>query len=112
MVDLGASWVEGMDGNPMTRLAEQANARLFPTPPDGATQYLVGPNGPDREASEEEVAVLEAGAGQVEEAVPDAAESLAATGEDASLEELADELRAAADNDDIEDDTLQLAGIE
>lgn len=38
VLDMGASWVEGTVGNPMTELAEQAGASLFPTPFDGETQ--------------------------------------------------------------------------
>lgn len=45
-------------------------------------------------------------------AIEEAFQSLNATGNDASLEELGDQLRAAVDDDGIKDDALQLAGIE
>lgn len=38
-VDLGASWIHGVDGNPMTTLANAANADMIETDYDSATLY-------------------------------------------------------------------------
>ena len=38
VVDLGASWIQGLDGNPMTELAKQAGVALYPTFVNGTKQ--------------------------------------------------------------------------
>ncbi|MEU9047625.1 MULTISPECIES: NAD(P)/FAD-dependent oxidoreductase [unclassified Kitasatospora] len=38
-LDLGASWIHGVDGNPVTDLAKQAGARTVVTDPESATDY-------------------------------------------------------------------------
>lgn len=58
------------------------------------------------------MALLEAGVEAVEGAVEEAAAELEATGEDASLEEVAEGLRDAVDEDAVPQDEVQLAGIE
>lgn len=42
-MDLGASWIHGTQGNPLTDLAGQAGARLVPTSYDAA--MMIGPSG-------------------------------------------------------------------
>jgi monoamine oxidase len=42
-MDLGASWIHGQRGNPLTALAEEAGAQLVPTRYDAA--MLLGPDG-------------------------------------------------------------------
>lgn len=42
-MDLGASWIHGQRGNPLTALAREAGARLVPTSHDAA--LLLGPDG-------------------------------------------------------------------
>lgn len=53
-MDLGASWIHGQQGNPLTGLARDAGAGLVPTSYDAA--ILLGPNGaqiePDLEEAE------------------------------------------------------------
>ena len=39
-VDLGANWIEGVEGNPLLTLVNATHATLFPTPLDGTTQYI------------------------------------------------------------------------
>ena len=39
-VDMGANWIEGVAGNPLAALVNATRARLFPTPADGATQFI------------------------------------------------------------------------
>lgn len=38
-VDLGASWIHGVEGNPLTELAKQAEATLITTSYDSSTLY-------------------------------------------------------------------------
>ncbi|WP_308255776.1 FAD-dependent oxidoreductase [Geminocystis sp. GBBB08] len=38
-VDMGASWIHGKEGNPITKLAKSANAKLFPTTYNNAIVY-------------------------------------------------------------------------
>jgi monoamine oxidase len=38
-VDMGASWIQGKKGNPITKLAKSANAQLFPTTYNNAIVY-------------------------------------------------------------------------
>lgn len=80
--------------------------------PTVCLQYTVGLEGPDSAASEEEVALIEVGPEAVNAAIEEAFNSLNATGDDASLEELGDALRAAVGDDEVKDDALQLVGIE
>jgi len=42
-MDLGASWIHGITGNPLTRLADQAGAKRFPTVRDN--DVLIQPGG-------------------------------------------------------------------
>jgi len=42
-MDLGASWIHGITGNPLTRLADQAGAKRFPTV--GDNDVLIQPGG-------------------------------------------------------------------
>lgn len=42
-IDLGASWIHGQRGNPLTALAKEAGARVVPTSYDAA--MLLGPDG-------------------------------------------------------------------
>ncbi|RXS70606.1 NAD(P)/FAD-dependent oxidoreductase [Streptomyces sp. TM32] len=39
-LDLGASWIHGIDGNPIAALAAKAKARTVVTNPDSSTDYL------------------------------------------------------------------------
>ena len=39
---MGASWIEGVIGNPMTALARRARAKPYPHPLSAETQYLTG----------------------------------------------------------------------
>ncbi|WP_141578708.1 NAD(P)/FAD-dependent oxidoreductase [Actinomadura sp. WMMA1423] len=39
-LDMGASWIHGVDGNPITDLAEMAGARTVVTDPGSSTDYL------------------------------------------------------------------------
>ncbi|MEV0415850.1 NAD(P)/FAD-dependent oxidoreductase [Streptomyces sp. NPDC050448] len=41
-LDLGASWIHGIDGNPITDLAKKAGAKTVATDLDNATEYLAG----------------------------------------------------------------------
>lgn len=41
-MDLGGSWIHGLDGNPLTRLAKEAGAQLVETSEDSAVFYLPG----------------------------------------------------------------------
>ena len=55
-VDLGASWIHGVQGNPLTALAKQAGAKLIPTDYDNRTRFR--PDG--RELGNAEDEALEA----------------------------------------------------
>ncbi len=55
-LDLGASWIHGVKGNPLTALADQVNARRVPTDYDSLTIF----NTDGAELSEAEGAALEA----------------------------------------------------
>ena len=37
---MGANWIEGVKGNPLATLVDATRATLFPTPADGATQFI------------------------------------------------------------------------
>lgn len=54
-MDLGASWIHGLRGNPLTTLAEEAGAQIVPTRYDAAMQ--LGPDGaeivPDLRSAEQ-----------------------------------------------------------
>lgn len=41
-MDLGGSWIHGLDGNPLTRLAKEAGAQLVESSEDSAIFYLPG----------------------------------------------------------------------
>ncbi|MEE1784931.1 NAD(P)/FAD-dependent oxidoreductase [Streptomyces sp. SP17BM10] len=41
-LDLGASWIHGIDENPITDLAEKAGARTVVTDPESSSDYLAG----------------------------------------------------------------------
>lgn len=40
-VDMGASWIHGKEGNPITKLANSINAQVFPTQSEKAIVYDV-----------------------------------------------------------------------
>mgnify|MGYP001589977595 CR=1 FL=1 len=66
-VDLGASWIHGREGNPMTELGRELGARMVPTDDDAYTAY--GPDG--REVDEDAIDTLE---GDLDEAVDEASD--------------------------------------
>ncbi|MEU9078663.1 NAD(P)/FAD-dependent oxidoreductase [Kitasatospora sp. NPDC048538] len=51
-VDMGASWIHGVDKNPITDLAKKAGARMVTTDPESATDYLANGHKAD-DASEQ-----------------------------------------------------------
>lgn len=65
-IDLGAAWIHGDDGNPLTKLAEEAGARTVPTDWDSLAVY--GPDGViDAEAVDDADAAWESVSGELED---------------------------------------------
>ncbi len=71
VVDLGASWIHGVDGNPLTELAEEVDAAQHPFDYDDAEVRLVGD---DVDAFEVTATIEHEYAADVADLSPDAAE--------------------------------------
>ncbi len=84
-VDLGASWIHGVDGNPITELARKAGARTVATSLDSGTEY--GTDG--EEVDKATAAAIEHWRTQIAEALTDAQEEDDDEARDASLRAVA-----------------------
>lgn len=94
-VDLGASWIHGVDGNPVSELAEQAEVEVATTDYDDEVVY--GPEG-----YEDDPAVVDGNDERTEAAVAAATETAAQLDDDVSLGELLDEqLGPVTSEDDL-----------
>ena len=92
-LDLGASWIHGVDGNPLTALADELDAaRSAPTDWDNATEYA--PDG--AELDDGTAAAAEAA---LEDVFAYAAEQSEDREEDAPLQDVVDEALADLDLD-------------
>ena len=92
-VDLGASWIHGVDGNPLTRLAEQAEVTTAAT--DYEDDVLYGPDGEEVDDDRYEAATADA-----EAAIVAAVEAAAGEDDGVSLGQLVDEALATTGADD------------
>lgn len=84
-VDLGASWIHGVDGNPITELARKAGARTVATSLDSGTEY--GTDG--EEVDKATTAAIEHWRTQIAEALTDAQDEADDEARDASLRAVA-----------------------
>lgn len=64
-MDLGASWIHGIEGNPIHRIAREIDARTVVTDPDSITYYMPG-GGP---ATATEATALQRWEGRISEAL-------------------------------------------
>lgn len=90
-LDLGASWIHGTKGNPLTALADQAKAKRIPTSYEASILY--GPNG--KELSGREESQLE----RVRKLLDQAIERAQDTEEDQSLRSVAKSLSSKLGKD-------------
>ena len=87
-LDLGASWIHGVDGNPITKLAKEFNVRTVPTDGENAIEFAAdGSALPDGEWEEMEALF--------EDIYADVAEMQDSTDEDMSLRSAFDQVVAS-----------------
>ncbi|MBK6646985.1 MAG: FAD-dependent oxidoreductase [Anaerolineales bacterium] len=87
-LDLGASWIHGVDGNPITKLAEEFGARTVPTDGENAVEFAAdGSELPDGEWEEMEALF--------EEIYEEVAEMQDSTDDDMSLQAAFDQVVAS-----------------
>lgn len=105
-VDLGASWIHGIDGNPVAQLADEEGIEVVPTDYDDAVLY-------DQDGDEVSEGARVAVAEDVEAAVAAAAEQAEDQDEDSSLgEALAAELDQTPGEARLRTNQAIVAGIE
>lgn len=95
-LDLGASWIQGVDGNPVSELAEEAGAPTYAFDDDKALRYA--PDG-DALTDDEEEELEEVGEGILE----DAAKLAEERDDDTSLRAVMDEATEPLDLDETEE---------